>query len=144
MTALAADKRRVYRLTSSTLDELNEILAASTTVYAGSTIEIDATAGGPTAYDGTGTQFGGFALEGGATGDSIRVRKRGQIELSLNDTIAQTHVGDTVYAETDDDTFGVTVGSNLPIGKIAAVLTTGALGTNNCLVEFEAVTHSSV
>jgi predicted RecA/RadA family phage recombinase len=96
---------------------------AGGTVYAGSCLEIDAS-GNVVASSGGG-QFGGFALDGAASGETLEVLQDGEVWVPLSGTAA-TDLGDAVYAS-DDGTFTKTATSNMKIGTIVDVNVTDAL-----------------
>jgi hypothetical protein len=81
--------------------------------------------------------FAGFATQtidnaAGAAGDKdVRIRERGGIELDVVGVAGKGDVEEDVYAA-DDNTFTLTVGTNLKIGKIKRFIS----GTK-CIVLFE-------
>jgi len=143
MAALTQDMPRTFRLTPNTQDEWEAVADASAVIHAGAACVRDTTDGGPIPYSGTGTSgFAGFALDGATTGEWLRLRRRGQVEMAVTGTVAQSSMGALVYATSDND-FTLTSTDNLPIGKIVGIVATGALAVNKVLVEFEADTHTS-
>ena len=75
---------------------------------------------------------------GAASAKNVRVRTRGQVQLSVVGASSAADVSETVYAS-DDDTFTLTAGSNTAIGKVARWVS----GTT-CIVAFEALPFRSL
>jgi len=144
MANLTADKIRVYLADVPTVD-VTLPLKGSTTVYAGGYCEL--TGGAVDVLAGAGT-FAGIALEtktnSSATdgAETVRVRIMGALEVSIADTIAITDVAAANSIEgTDSDTLRLETGTTITgttVGKLMRVVTTGASGTNKCVVAFKA------
>ena len=134
MAVLTKDTAHTYEAGVEPI--INDITAAaSTTVFEGACLEAES--GEVSGYDGTGaTGFAGFALRGivstATGGETVRTVSRGVVELAVVGAGA-TSVGEIVLAATDDNTFTLTTGSNMPIGKVLRHVT----GTT-CMVYFEA------
>lgn len=105
-----------------------------------------------TAVDGvkkaTGTSgFKGLALaQAEASGDEVDVLEKGYIETTINVSVTAASEGALVYANTsggssNPEDITTTSTSNLPIGRIAQVLVTGALGTNKVVIAIEGDGH---
>ena len=94
--------------------------------------------GNVTPYAGTGTSgFAGCARDSadnsaGAAGDKVvAARSRGTVVTPINDTVAAGDEGTAIYAVSDNPADCTkTVGTNLPVGKIARVITAGVAGSN--------------
>jgi hypothetical protein len=103
MAALAADRNTEYSLG----DTLALPVKASTTIYAGSLVCIDATGYAVPAADTVGLIFVGVATAqadnaSGAAGDiNVVVRRRGRYLLTYDGTATQADVGSLVYAVND-------------------------------------------
>lgn len=143
MANLTAEKIRVYLADVPTVD-VTLPLKASTTVYAGGYCEL--TGGAVDVLAGAGT-FAGIALEtktGGASdgAETVRVRIMGALEVGIADTIAITDIAAANSIEgTDSDTLRLETGTAVTgttVGKLMRVITTGASGTNKCVVAFKA------
>lgn len=118
-------------------------VAASTTIYEGALVTVDGS-GNLVNLTGT-TGFIGVAMHtvdnstGAAAAKTIRVKTRGCIEVTIGDTIAKTDLNGTIEAS-DNDTFRLAASiTGNPVGKIAAIVTTGASGTNRVWMSFAGV-----
>jgi len=138
MTTLAADKARNFEL--GDIQELPMI--ASDIIYEGSAVGDNASglARPLVALD----PFLGFAERtadnsaGAASAKTVRVRTRGQVQLTVVGASSAADVSETVYAS-DDDTFTLTSTSNTAIGKVSRWVS----GTT-CIVAFEALPFRSL
>ncbi len=138
MTTLAADKARSFEL--GDIQELPMI--ASDIIYEGAAVGDNASglARPLVAAD----PFLGFAERtadnsaGAASALKVRVRTRGQVQLTVVGAASAADVSETVYAA-DDDTFTLTAGSNTAIGKVSRWVS----GTT-CIVAFEALPFRSL
>lgn len=138
MTTLAADKARAFEL--GDIQELPMI--ASDIIYEGAAVGDNASglARPLVAAD----PFLGFAERtvdnstGAASAKNVRVRTRGQVQLTVVGASSAADVSETVYAA-DDDTFTLTAGSNTAIGKVSRWVS----GTT-CIVAFEALPFRSL
>lgn len=138
MTTLAADKARNFEL--GDIQELPMI--ASDIIYEGAAVGDNASglARPLVAAD----SFLGFAERttdnsaGAASAQKVRVRTRGQVQLTVVGASSAADVSETVYAA-DDDTFTLTAGSNTAIGKVSRWVS----GTT-CIVAFEALPFRSL
>lgn len=122
--ALSKDTPRAFELGS-----INALpVKASTKVYEGAAVGIDAASGYARGLN-AGDPFAGFAESqadnsGGSNGDvRVRVRTAGEVELSVG-SLAITDIGKAVYAS-DDGTFTLTQGSNSYVGKVVRFVSTG-------------------
>ncbi len=138
MATLTEDTARTY-----VLGEQNDVpVIASEIIYEGSAVGDNASgyARPLVAAD----PFLGFAIDktdnsSGSAGDkSARVKKRGNIVLSVTGVTGVSDINDTVYAS-DDNTFTLTSTSNTAIGKITRYVT-GTIVE----VEFEALSSQSI
>ena len=129
MSNLSANTQRVYEAG----DTNNVPVKGSTEIWMGSAVGL--AAGYARMLASTDT-FAGFADEHqnntSATNGAktINVRTRGLIQLTISG-IAVTDVGSDVYAS-DGNTFTLTVGSNVFIGKVHRFVT-----TDTCIVSFD-------
>ncbi len=138
MTTLAADKARNFEL--GDIQELPMI--AADIIYEGAAVGDNASglARPLVAAD----PFLGFAKRtvdnsaGAASAKNVRVRTRGQVQLSVVGASSAADVSETVYAS-DDDTFTLTSSGNSAIGKVARWVS----GTT-CIVAFEALPFRSL
>ena len=138
MTTLAADKARAFEL--GDIQELPMI--AADIIYEGAAVGDNASglARPLVAAD----PFLGFAERtvdnsaGAASAKNVRVRTRGQVQLSVVGASSAADVSETVYAS-DDDTFTLTSSGNSAIGKVARWVS----GTT-CIVAFEALPFRSL
>ena len=140
MTTLAANKNRTFEVE---IDDLNDVPAVgSDIIYAGAAVGDNASGLARPFVDGD--PFLGFAVAkcdnsaGAASAKSVRVAQRGTVKLTLAGTVTAAKINDSVYAS-DDDTFTLTAGSLLAIGKLVRFIdsTTG-------MVYFEALQARSL
>lgn len=138
MTTLAADKARAFEL--GDIQELPMI--AADIIYEGAAVGDN---GSGLARPLVATDpFLGFAERtvdnsaGAASAKNVRVRTRGQVQLSVVGASSAADVSETVYAS-DDDTFTLTSTSNTAIGKVSRWVS----GTT-CIVAFEALPFRSL
>lgn len=135
MTTLAADSKRDY-LNNGLEPMLGDIrVVASDIIYEGAAVGDNGS--GYARPLTSGDPFRGFAARradnsSGSAGDiECRVRRQGEVELSVTGASAVTDRGKPVYA-TDDDTFTLTSGGTM-IGRVSRWVT----GTT-CYVVFQA------
>jgi len=138
MTTLAADKARAFEL--GDIQELPMI--AADIIYEGAAVGDN---GSGLARPLVATDpFLGFAERtvdnsaGAASAKNVRVRTRGQVQISVVGASSAADVSETVYAS-DDDTFTLTSTSNTAIGKVSRWVS----GTT-CIVAFEALPFRSL
>ena len=138
MTTLAADKARAFAL--GDIQELPMI--AADIIYEGAAVGDN---GSGLARPLVATDpFLGFAERtadnsaGAASAKNVRVRTRGQVQLTVVGASSAADVSETVYAS-DDDTFTLTSTSNTAIGKVSRWVS----GTT-CIVAFEALPFRSL
>ena len=138
MTTLAADKARAFEL--GDIQELPMI--AADIIYEGAAVGDN---GSGLARPLVATDpFLGFAERtadnsaGAASAKNVRVRTRGQVQLTVVGASSAADVSETVYAS-DDDTFTLTSTSNTAIGKVSRWVS----GTT-CIVAFEALPFRSL
>lgn len=150
MAALAADTPRIYGVAPRD-EKLPATVAVADIIYIGAVLTWDTTNGGVEPSPGGALSFAGFALDnkvilGTETlGDVIlNVRRKGKVILAVVGTVALTHIGATVYAATNDNTFTLSSTGNMAIGKITRVVTIGTVGVNEVEVEFEGTGFTSV
>lgn len=124
MAALTADRKRVVEGTPT---GIKWGVAASTTIYAGALVAIDADGYAIPGDDVAGLQFVGVALStvdnsGGADGDKEVVCQVGHIERGLNATgLAQTQVGTFVFISDDNTVTDATAATNdVKVGTLIA------------------------
>ncbi len=140
MTTLAADLKRPYEVNEDPV--YNDVpCVASDTVYEGAAVGDSSGNGRPlVAAD----NFMGFAAaraanESGSAGDiTVRVRTKGQVQLSVTGVTSADDFGAPVYAD-DDNAFTLTSSSNSAVGKIHRWIS----GTN-AIVAFEALSKRSI
>lgn len=130
--------------------ETDEVLDATSNVYAGAYLVKDTTDGGVIAHPG-GTLtsgFAGIAIDGNVINGTrvanaqIKMATRGSILETVVGTVSQASKDATVYVD-DDDTLTLTSTDNTPMGKITKVVATGAVNTNKVWIAFEADGHTS-
>jgi len=133
MATLAADKPRPYELGS--IQEYPVI--AADIIYEGAAVGENAA--GYARPLQAGDPFLGFAESkvdnsaGAAGAASVRVRRRGQVQIPVTGASAiTTNDGPLVYAS-DDDTFTLTASTNSIIGRVSRWVSDGV-----CVVEFDA------
>lgn len=118
MVALSATKERI----SKEGKRGNHPVAASTKIYKGSHVMVDAGYAKPSAT-GAASYGAGFAEKtvdnsGGADGDkTVPIDKFEVVKVDGFTGLAITDVGKTAYAS-DDDTFSIVQGNDIPVGKI--------------------------
>lgn len=143
MSNLSADAQ-IQRVPNSS-DIIERVLLQST-VYAGSLMHYGTAANSVAApsADAT-TGFFGMMLEGGVSGQYRECLRQGKILLSVGYTVdAADQVGTVVYKVNDttpsDNPADIneTSTKNSPVGRIAAVRTVGASGTNRVEVLLQA------
>ena len=124
--ALSADTPRVYEL-----GDINSLpVKASTKVYEGAAVGIDAASGYARGLN-AGDAFKGFAERtadnsAGSNGDvRVRVLTKGEVKLAIANA-AITDVDKPVYAS-DDGTFTLTASTNSYVGKIVRWEATGVV-----------------
>lgn len=147
MANLTSDRQTVF--TGNVVRQERLILEA--TIYAGALVAKGAAARGIARGTVSATSgFLGILKQGGVTGDVVEVVTAGTFRTSVNFTVAASDVGTTVYAvnttTVSDNPADITnsATTNMPIGKIAVVHATGALGTNDVEIAFEADARKSV
>jgi len=119
MAALAKDRNTVYKEGA----ELAYKVAASTKIYAGSLVCLDASGYAVPGADTAGIVFVGVAQEyisnsSGADGDKVvRVRRKGAFELT-GASLAITDIGTAVFVS-DDQTVAKSTTNSVACGKIA-------------------------
>jgi hypothetical protein len=133
MATLAVDKARPYEL--GTIQEYPVI--AADIIYEGAAVGENAS--GYARPLVAGDPFLGFAESkadnslGAAGGASVRVRRKGQVQIPVAGATAVTaNDGPLVYAS-DDDTFTLTASTNSIIGRVSRWVSSGV-----CVVEFDA------
>ena len=90
------------------------------------------------------TGFAGYMFGHAKPGEQARVYRRRRIITPINSTVAVTHEGSTVYADTSGTASNnpadttLTSTSNLPVGELVRVLAAGAAGANSCVLEIRA------
>lgn len=133
MTTLAVDKARAYEL--GTVQEYPVI--ATDIIYEGAAVGENASGFARPLV--AGDPFLGFAENrcdnsaGAAGAKTLRVRRRGQVQLPVAGATAVTaNDGPLVYAS-DDDTFTLTASTNSVIGRVSRWVESGV-----CIVEFDA------
>lgn len=136
MTTLAADKPRAYET-----GYRNDIpVVASDIIYEGAAVSVNSsgyarplnTADGKDAFVGFATRQADNSS--GAAGDiNVNVLSKGLIELAVT-SVAITDLGADVFAS-DDNTFVLTGGANVKIGKVYRFVSSGI-----AVVEFDAQT----
>lgn len=133
MATLGADKARAYELGS--IQEYPVI--AADIIYEGAAVGENAS--GYARPLAAGDPFLGFAESkvdnsaGAAGAASVRVRRRGQVQIPVAGATAVTaNDGPLVYAS-DDDTFTLTASTNSIIGRVSRWVSSGI-----CVVEFDA------
>lgn len=124
MTTLAADSQRPYEL-----GDVNEFaVIASDIIYEGAAVGI-VTASGHARPLTSADKFVGFAEKkadnssGAAAAINVRVRKRGEIELSVTGAVI-TDVGQPVYAQ-DDNAFSFLKTSGVFVGFLRRFVSSG-------------------
>jgi hypothetical protein len=136
MTALTSDRNTEYSLG----DLLSIPVAASTRVFAGSLVCIDAEGYAVPAADSAGLIFAGVAtaradnLDGSAGEVSIVVRRRGRYRFGYQGSLEQSAAGARVYAvddQTVDNADGVS--NDVAVGVIDRVE-----GPDDCWVSIDA------
>ena len=133
MTTLATDKPRPYEL--GTVQEYPVI--AADIIYEGAAVGENAS--GYARPLQAGDVFLGFAESrsdnsAGAAGDkTVRVRRRGQVELAVAGATAVTANDQPLVYASDDDTFTLTASTNSIIGRVSRWVSSGV-----CVVEFDA------
>jgi len=124
MTTLAKDSARAHE----TGDQNDIPVVASDIIYGGAAVGI-VTASGHARPLAAGDKFAGFAVTkadnsaGSAADIKVKVRKKGQIQLSVTGALI-TDVGQPVYA-TDDDTFGFLKTSGVFVGFVKRFVSAG-------------------
>jgi hypothetical protein len=128
MAALTSDRNTEYSLG----DLLSIPVAASTRIFAGSLVCINADGYALPAADTSGLKFMGVATaqadnRNGSGGDlSVVVRRRGRYRFAYAGTLVQSGLGASVYAADDqtvDAANGVT--NDVLVGSIAKVVSSG-------------------
>lgn len=133
MATLATDKPRPYEL--GTIQEYPVI--AADIIYEGAAVGENAS--GYARPLQAGDVFLGFAESRadnstGAAGDkTVRVRRRGQVELPVAGATAITANDQPLVYASDDDTFTLTASTNSIIGRVSRWVASGV-----CVVEFDA------
>lgn len=141
MATLAADVKRVYELNMDPV--LNDIpMIASDTIYEGAAVGESSSTGNARPLV-AGDNFLGFAVaqvtNGSTIGENtVRVRQRGVVELTVTGVTADDDLGIAVYAS-DDATFTTASTSNTQIGKLIRWVS----GTT-AMVYFEATALRSI
>lgn len=137
--ALSADKPRQY---DANVDPMfNDLpVQASTTVYAGGALSHDSNGEvGPLAASETFIGFAEQQLANTTAGaQSVRVRQKGVIRLTVVGVGAADDIGSTVYG-TDDNTFTLTASGGVAIGKVIRHIT-----STTCEVYFEGAQVRSI
>lgn len=117
MTALAVDTEILCK---DVTEVQRVLLKASTTIYKGSLVILDANGLAIPATPTASTQFAGVALDGATSAASgstyIRVARNGR-HLLTTASMAQSNVGDTMYAA-DSGTVGATASNAHKVGVI--------------------------
>lgn len=140
MAALTEEQPRDYGVEPTPLD--NHLAMDAVKIYAGAAVS-RAADGDHRGLNIADEAFEGFARQtfdnsgGSASGESIKCRQRGVIILDVVGVSDHAQVGDPVYA-VDEDSFTLTVGSNLILGKVRRYIS----GTT-CEVYFEALSVRS-
>lgn len=121
---------------------------ATALIYDGAVVIEDGTlAEGVKHHAATTAGFKGIALTGAsASGEMVEVLEDGYVVTSLAATVAAGGEGATVYAVANSTNLAdanLTSTSNLPIGKIARVLTAGTTGANLVVVKVQGDGHVS-
>lgn len=128
--------------------EVIEKLTAEGETFVGATLVEGTAACGVVEHAAETTGFAGLALgHADESGEDIDVLRVGLVVTSLNATVAQSNVGDTVYAPASSDNpadWNLTSASNMPVGKIVTVKTAGAAGVNEVLVLIQADGYRSI
>jgi len=139
--ALSKDSPRNYRHRGL---EAALPVQASSTIYAGSAVSID-TGGEVGPLSTSDASFAGFARKqadnsSGSAGDiNAAIITKGLIEVTVTGLDDNDDLNDVVYMS-DDDTLTLTVGSNLPIGRVFQIVD---LATNKAVVLFKGAVHES-
>jgi hypothetical protein len=134
MTTLAANARRV--ITPAATDTAHYPVIASDIVFEGAAVGLVVASGHARPLAATDI-FGGFAelkadnSAGAAAAINVACRTHGRIRLAIG-SLAITDIGKPVYAS-DDDTFTLTQGTSVYVGRVAEFISTG-IG----VVEFDA------
>lgn len=141
MAQLAANKKRIYaqHLLAPTAPSFPATalgVKASTTIFEGSAVGIEAASGYARQLT-AGDQFVGFAQgkadnSGGGNG-AVGVKVQGRGFVLANLTTAATDIGKPVYMS-DGDTFSLTQSTNTHIGSVYRII-----DSSNCIVSFNAV-----
>lgn len=136
--ALTASVSRRY--TASKGNDIRRKIAASSQVFEGGAVSSVIGYVKPLV---TGESFRGFAIEevnnAGANGDrDVLVRPEGEVEITVEGVDGVDDEGKTVHAS-DDGTFTLTVGSNVPIGKVSR-----HVEGERCFVFFQAAERQSL
>lgn len=149
MTALAADTPATYEQKPGEITEkltIDQDLTAGTVLYAGAFCQID---------DGYAQQvkdivaaatqgFAGVLVQGGAAGTVVDVRRVCWLVTAINVLVAIDDEGAAVYAVTNNPAdVNKSSTANMPIGKIARVITAGSAGSNSVVLFLEADGYSS-
>jgi hypothetical protein len=146
MAQLAANKKRIYGYQSNSpaapsFPSPAIGVKASTTIFEGSAVGIDA-ASGYARQLVAGDQFVGFAQgkadnSGGGNGAiDVKIQSRGYVTASL--TVAVTDIGKPIYMS-DGDTFSLTQSTNSHVGVVHRFV-----DTSTCIVAFDAPSSLSL
>lgn len=120
MATLATEAKRIYEFNVDPL--YNDVpMIASDTIYEGAAVGESSSSGNARPLQG-GDAFLGFAVKtvtnGSTVGENtVRVRQRGVVKLSVTGVSADDDLGVAVYAS-DDDTFTTASTGNTQIGKL--------------------------
>ena len=145
---MAAATKDVGRTYEAGVDPIfnDHALASDATIYEGTVVGLHLTSNEATDTLVLTDAFAGFAgtkaVEGTQT--YVKVRAQGIIKVAVTTGGAtEPDIGDTVYAS-DDNTFTMTEGSNMVIGKVHRVVSHDSGTSSTVTVHFQALSRRSI